>query len=96
MNDVAKILYDAADLIDANGWCQGEYRSEGGCYCITGALVEVIGLGSFSEWSEAALAVEREIDEPHLPAWNDTEGRTVDQVTTALRNAARTAEKVAG
>jgi hypothetical protein len=91
MSTTAKILYDAADLIDLHGWCQGEYRSLGGCYCITGALTEVIGLGSISEWSDAALAVEHEIGEPYLPVWNDDERRTKAEVTTALRNAARTA-----
>jgi hypothetical protein len=94
MNTTAKILYDAADLIDANGWCQGEARSDAGCYCATAAMRAVVGLGANSEYLDALNAVKRETDAPFIFIWNDEDDRTVDQVTTALRNAAQTAEEV--
>jgi hypothetical protein len=98
MNTTAKILNDAADLIDANGWCQGEYRSLGGCYCASGAIEAAaprtfIGYETNSRYAGSYAFMTTEIKETNVATWNDHKDRTVDQVTTALRNAALTAEK---
>jgi hypothetical protein len=95
MNATAKILYDAADLIDANGWCQGQYRSAEGCYCaseaIEAAAPPVVGFNCGFVVSYTFMTTE--IKETNVAVWNDRPDRTVDQVTTALRNAAQTAEE---
>jgi hypothetical protein len=90
MSTTAKILYDAADLIDANGWCQREMKSNQGCYCAMGAINAVtLTPLRHPAWD----AVREEIFGGSISSWNDHPDRTVDQVTTALRNAARTAEE---
>jgi hypothetical protein len=91
MNTTAKILYDAADLIDANGWCQGVNRSAEGYYCALGAIGKA---SMFGEVLPPVEALRREIRSTGVAEWNDEPGRTKDQATTALRNAARTAEAV--
>jgi hypothetical protein len=84
MNAVAKILTDAADLIDAKGWTQGVDRSPDGCYCLRGALNHFDGEDYFA----ARAAVAAEIGSRWLAIWNDAEGRTQAEVTTMLRTVA--------
>jgi hypothetical protein len=90
MNTTAKILNKAADLIDLHGWCQGEMQSNQGCYCVLGAINAVTRTPLRDP---ARDAVREEIFGASISSWNDQKGRTVDQVTTTLRNAARTAEE---
>jgi hypothetical protein len=83
----AKILNDAADLIDLHGWTQRQFRSTDGCYCASGALEAATPL-MYGHYVAACTFMIAEIKETSIAAWNDTAGRTKDQVTTALRNAA--------
>jgi hypothetical protein len=86
--NTARILNDAADLIDLHGWCQGTIRSVDGCYCIVGAVDAAANVDGGWGYRDARDAVSREVDSSMLDKWNDRPDRTKDQVTTALRNAA--------
>jgi hypothetical protein len=89
MNAVAKILTDAADLIDSDGWCQGEVRSADGCYCLTGALHTANA--PHKDWAiydSARAAIQAETGKTWIANWNDADGRTQVEVTTMLRTVA--------
>jgi hypothetical protein len=92
MSDVAKVLNDAADLIDANGWTQGVNRDAFGCYCAVGALEaaspRVDGRWFSRLYYDAAVAVSKETQSSSVVQWNDAEGRTQAEVTTMLRTVA--------
>jgi hypothetical protein len=86
MNAVAKILTDAADLIDADGWCQGEVRSPDGCYCLTGALHAANA--PHKDWAiydSARAAIQAETGKTWISGWNDDILRTQVEVTDMLR-----------
>jgi hypothetical protein len=85
MNAVAKILTDAADLIDAKGWTQGVDRSPDGCYCLRGALFTVAEHSSTIDRNAACDAVVRAIGRPWIALWNDAPIRTQAEVTDMLR-----------
>ena len=81
-----EILAEAARLVE-RGWCQGTYRDTDGRVCLVGALNEASGRPC-TYLDEAWNAVCLEI--PQGPSdWNDTPGRTAEEVATALRNAKR-------
>lgn len=40
-SEVARILTDAADYLEVNGWVQGTYGDDGGPRCIMGAIASV-------------------------------------------------------
>ena len=102
----AQILTEAADIIDRNGWIQGDYwdtdqeehgTPEAECrVCLYGAInIAVHGSPNHPQadrrpdflWDMTA-AVEREAGPMHLDDWNDTAGRTQDEVTALLRTVA--------
>jgi hypothetical protein len=89
MNAVAKILTDAADLIDAKGWVQGVSRSPDGCYCLTGALHAANA--PHKDWAiydSARAAIQAETGKTWISGWNDDILRTQAEVTAMLRTVA--------
>lgn len=82
----ADVLDAAADLLESDGWIQGEEQTEHG-RCVVGALVGSVG-------EEASL---RTFCAAHdllavrvgpVPLWNDEPERTADEVIETLRKVA--------
>jgi hypothetical protein len=99
--EVATVLEDAADYIDVHGWCQRRAVDVSGRVCLVGAITRaaIAGQGqrSFGVSGPAMgavaayLALHRDFwrGVEWLPPWNDTRGRTQDEVTDTLRRAAK-------
>jgi hypothetical protein len=99
---VADVLNAAADLLEKPGaWTQDAYaRSAKGnkvlpagdkavCWCASGALARVQGLGGYeAEYSDAGHVLARTVSIIDIPIWNDTPERTQAEVVAALRAAA--------
>ena len=85
-----QVLLDAADYIDRVGWCQHSLHGENGRVCAAEALMTVgctahdvatyagamTALSNFVTSGEHSMAVVK---------WNDDEGRTAAEVTSAMR-----------
>ena len=80
-----EILSEAARLVE-KGWCQGRLRSGLGV-CAVGAILDAGR--SDNGLNVAVSALVQEIGTPDIGRWNDTPGRTKEEVATALRNAKR-------
>lgn len=90
----SEILELAADYIDTYGWHQGglfggdptvDYLKDKQPACLQGALF-MESLGSMAAFSEARIAVDAETG--GSACWNDTPGRTKEEVTRMLRGLA--------
>jgi hypothetical protein len=96
---VAKVLRDAADELELNGWCQGELHV-GKSSCMVGAIRRAVGVNysfAFATDEQATLAeyaLNRICDHlGQLPTtFNDTVGRTQAEVVKVLLTAADLAE----
>lgn len=84
-------LVRAADLIRRHGWVQRKDGSRGSGFCLVGALVYVhsFGGGDVETYHEAFDALSRVVGTRNIAAWNDTEGRSREDVLTALETAFR-------
>lgn len=92
----AALLRRAADLIDADGWCQGVWMNSAGGRCLDGALGAVGFPDDWDVYREAreALTTPELVEGVVGPiGWNDTPGRTQEEVTALLRS---TADKLEG
>jgi hypothetical protein len=103
MSDVAKVLNDAADLIEPEGrWTTGaSARDEGGnvefpgspnacCWCAAGAVTRVTA-GTDLRLTPVWQVLCRHVGLAHftdIPGWNDAQP-TVEPVVAALRAAAQ-------
>lgn len=83
------ILNEAADLIEKFGWIQGNYGAEECGYCALGAILAVdfdddYSIHSFNNY------IQDNHPDMNLGAveWNDTPGRTKEEVISTLRKAA--------
>jgi len=92
----AELLLKAADLLEEQGWCRGNYRNSAGHHCAVGALKEAayrIGR-PMSTFDVAFSAAERALtgDDAevyvNLISWND-QLRDKRYVTRLFRRAAR-------
>lgn len=98
---VAAVLDRAASVV-AEGWTRRWYKHDD-CYCVIGAISRAIGQrGAQAEFDPAGQAAIAQLYASlHFPAtrvfdakvskvvhWNDEEGRTQEEVVTALRSAA--------
>jgi hypothetical protein len=97
----ASLLNRAADILDERGWFQGNYMSPDGCVCALGSLHlaanELVGApnrATFATGPEFEAALDRiygalQSDSmDSIADWNDSEGRTKDEVQAMLRRAA--------
>ena len=101
---VAADLRAAADVLERDGWTQGSYTDDNGCYCAAGAVLKAMRYdlsegGDYMRAVEAFEAVLRQVlragssaPEGAVIAWNDAAGRTAAEVIAALRAAADRAE----
>lgn len=78
----ADVLDAAADLLDRDGWCQGTGHMPSGQRCVENALDSI---DPFS--SDPSRALYRVVGP--VVTWNDTPGRTQEEVTSTLRRVAR-------
>lgn len=88
-------LLQAADLIEKQGWCQGDYESDNGQVCILGALrfviagsTDVVALQQSPKYKDYVLCTDQISAALHgkLPhQWNDERDRTKDEVVALLR-----------
>lgn len=90
----AQVLNDAATYLETHGWRQHDVGEHGSPCCVLGAIAEAAGQGDTSNMHY--LAASRALHEvvggnTSVIAWNDAPGRTVEEVTAALRSAAQTA-----
>lgn len=89
-------LRKAADLIEANGWWQSKSDSDCGNnqhICVAMAIDMAITADRASgkktvPFNDAKEQLERHLGVTDVIAWNDTPGRTKDEVIAALRAAA--------
>ena len=67
-----------SELLRKHGWCQGTYQTLDGRCCVVEALLKSERHYEIGKRLRDHLGVE------HLPTWNDTPGRTADEVIAAL------------
>lgn len=98
MSEVAAVLNHAADILEQDGWIQGAMYNRDGCHCALGALhaaARQLDVDYGPVWDACALIATHVADGGYspwdLPGWNDEDGRTLDEVTTLLRNTAKAA-----
>src|SRR5437867_3333049 len=90
LDDASKLLLAAAAIIERQGWCQCFIGTFGGQLCIEGALNvargrEPIAMLEGNEVTlEALLRVNKAVGASAFH-WNDTPGRTKDEVVAKLR-----------
>lgn len=100
MKTIRQIRDDAATLLETVGWCQGVFRKVGDkgveAYCMIGACREAAGYYAYdydAAYADAAVAADLAAHAAHADAsdaadaarWNDTPGRTKEEVIAALR-----------
>lgn len=85
----------AADLIEEHGWLQGQMGDVGRGFCLLGAVYEGVDYamyshdpGSYGLIVEGALRRVRRVVGNKMVGWNDSPGRTREEVVAALRTAA--------
>jgi hypothetical protein len=83
---VAQKLREAADLLAAAGWIQGQPSDEHGRYCMVGAVNVVTD--DADVYVDATVAVLDHLSTPSIAWWNDRPGRTAEQVIAVLRETA--------
>jgi hypothetical protein len=79
-------LLDVANYIDRHGWCQYQERNDKRQVCTWGAFRDVIQSADRHDMAQARF--ERFIG-TKVVVFNDCHGRTVGEVTAALRACAR-------
>jgi len=83
----ADYLNDAADLIEKYGWHQFDFGDETVGYCVLGAIRKAVPLDRV-RYARRVLDAYAEIDarvKQDAAVWNDTPGRTKEEVLAALR-----------
>lgn len=87
------IIKRAVEILNDKGWIQGSYGGDKIGYCLIGALhTAAYGMDSdlyYETYSKVArfLTIDNNVTEQSLPRWNDTEGRTKEEVIAALEGA---------
>lgn len=92
----AEVLRRAADVLRERGWVQGTYVDGGGACCVRGAVNVVlygapVSIECCDEEVQAMSALAAVAGIPKhgsISLWNDRQGRTLDEVLTALERAA--------
>lgn len=82
----ADILRNAALILAERGWCQNSIVRPDGRVCAMGAIdLAISGRVRFGPLFEEVLFLLDEHLHQCTPHWNDTPGRTADEVTAAMR-----------
>jgi hypothetical protein len=83
-NPVSQTLWDAADLLERDGWCQGGYSDNEGRHCLIGAIKTV---NPGDDHGVTALDLIVRFLNQNPVCWNDVHDRTRDEVISVLRQA---------
>jgi len=93
----AEVFRKAAEILETDGWTQGNYHASDG-HCALGAIeVALVGKGHFitddelqRRWDGLGMLFARHLGLPdfHVPSWNDAEGRTQEDVIKGFLTAA--------
>ena len=76
IDPVSKILLDAADIIEREGWIKNSYHNSNG-YCVAGAMIKAAGSGNLRDLARdpnfmtAHNRVTKIIGMIPIPFWND-------------------------
>ena len=87
MSNVSGVLSEAAELIRRHGWVQRKSGSIGEGFCLIGAVINVTRDKHQCFLANEALI--RASGTISIVTWNDTEGRTKEEVLELLERAAR-------
>lgn len=74
-----KLREAAAQILEKRGWCQGEYQDSFGRCCLQGALLK-------ARKDRGLFRTPIPFYEPKAVLWNDTPGRTKEEVIALLRS----------
>jgi hypothetical protein len=88
LDPATKLLLDAAAYIERHGWCQFNTKKRDGRVCLVGAMWEVDHGRASDEYKTATTKLRNRLNTNFIMHWNDVDGRTKDEVLTALRRAA--------
>lgn len=94
-----EVLKKSAEILRTSGWCQGEYENQDGAHCLMGAMRAATGVDrlclreyehnnfyaarDFLDWY-----VYQKLNYCGIVNFNDTDGRTVEEVLALLDEAA--------
>lgn len=86
LDTTSKLLLEAADYIEKYGWCQNRFEELTGPVCLIGAFFKC----SYVDLDSQILENFRDrlgsfLNVNNVCKWNDTEGRTKEEVINALR-----------
>lgn len=84
---VRAILQGARDMLSTRGWCQRSFRNEQGERCLAGAIGQFARDTQGEQWPWAATNAQEVVIAKLgkcLIKWNDTDGRTKEQVLGLL------------
>ena len=86
-----QILLDAANLLEERGWCQDEFQNKQGQMCMLGAMrVALWDKVIYPAHPAYGLACDATgMNGMKIAEWNDTPGRTQQEVISKLREAAQ-------
>lgn len=92
MSPAGEIILAAKKLIEKHGWCQLVSENGKGNICLAQALgrANSYETGNFEVYVAAQRAIEIIAREP-MVRWNDTVGRTVEEVYSVLDEAVKDA-----
>lgn len=95
IDPVSAGLERAAEIVRKR-WCQGHMLSPNGLHCAVGALHVAAGYyargdgaGDCVLYNNMSRRLHKVIGSRGIMAWNDTKGRTKEEVVAALQAAAR-------
>jgi hypothetical protein len=96
VNDVAKVLNDAADLIEGDGWCRYQARGLGGERCAAIAIADATtdATTRVTDWTVLRHSLHAFLDHikgSEIGEWNAQQPGP-EPVIAALRSAARSVE----
>ena len=83
LDEASKLLLKAAALIEVRGWVQGNFECSRG-YCIGGAAIRADTTLGRVVYPIALKRVSASLGTFYV-GWNDTPGRTKDEVVAKLR-----------
>lgn len=89
-----KVLLDAADYIEAHGWCQWSLEDSDGRVCAIGGMLRAVSVDHHTTF-ERPQEYRQAITHLHhylnggAGFFNNAHGRTASEVTAALRTCAR-------
>src|SRR5260221_14376056 len=87
LDEDGKVIWEVANYIEEHGWVQGGY-DHGEAVCILGAYKK-LGLGHFHVSTKRIYSFIKSNGQYGIVDYNDTPGRTKEEVITMLKQAAR-------